>query len=547
MDVVRELETPVLIVGGGPVGLAAALELAYHGVRSTLVERSAAVSVEPLAKAGTLSARTLEFCRRWGIADQVSNWGADPDFPRDSCYVTALNGGHLLARDALAPASQRHDQASPEMLRKCPQHVFDPILVRAIEAAGRSDLRYGTEVRGLSQDDDGVSVHLVDLARRRSQTIRADYVLACDGAASTVRGQLGIGFDGPTLDYSISALIRIVNLDRYHSLGRASRYLFIGPDGTWANLTSIDYGDLWRFTLLGLPADQSPERIDLSEKIAVAFGRDDVPLQLMRPVHWRRSRCTASSYRSGRVFLAGDSAHTMSPTGGHGLNTGLGDVVGLVWMLAANLQGWAGTRLLEAYEVERRPVALRNGESASRNFAVWQGEGLNLSHVLDHGPAADAERTIAGRAMIERLREEWHPDGVRMGYRYEGSPLIVPDGTPEPADTLVDYHPTARPGHRAPHAWIGPGQSVIDLFGPGFTLLKLGPAPPDSTNLEQAARQCGVPLTGSRISGDEIAALYERALVLVRPDGHVAWRSDLAPDPAQARQIIAQVRGDLPP
>jgi 2-polyprenyl-6-methoxyphenol hydroxylase-like FAD-dependent oxidoreductase len=542
-DQPAETVTPVLIVGGGPVGLALALELAYQGMRSTLIEKATDISSELLAKAGTLSARTLEFCRRWGIADEVSNWGADPDFPRDTVYLTALCGGHLIGRDQVPSAHTRQENTSPEMLRKCPQHIFDPLLARAVQRAGMTDIRYGTEAGRLVQDANGVTVQVRDLGHQRDTTIRAHYVVACDGAASSVREQLGIAFDGPTLDHSVSAMMRVRDLDHYHLIGKATRYMFIGTEGTWANLTSVDYGDLWRFTLVGMQARVPVERLDLKAKVVAALGRDDIPFELMRALPWRRSQCTATSYRLGRVFLAGDAAHTTSPTGGHGLNTGIGDVVGLGWILAAALQGWAGQRLLDSYEHERRSVAIRNGRSSSRNYEAWRGGGMDLTHILDDGPVGDAQRAAAGRMLSENLREEWFADGIRMGYRYEGSAVIVPDGTPEPADDPVTYVPTARPGHRAPHAWLSPGRSVIDLFGRGFTLLTFTSVEDATSALQAAAGERGVPLHVHAIDDEETAKRYEYALVLVRPDGHVAWRSDLLPGMDEARQIIDRIRG----
>jgi 2-polyprenyl-6-methoxyphenol hydroxylase-like FAD-dependent oxidoreductase len=519
----------VLIVGAGPVGLAVALELAHQGVPSTVLERAPGIDTELLAKAGTLSARSMELCRRWGIAAQVAGWGADADFPRDTCYVTALNGGHLIGRDVVAPARTRVDAASPEMLRKCPQHIFDPLLARALADTGLADVRYGAELRDLAQDGDGVTATLAD-----GETVRASYAVGCDGAASRVRTLLGIPFEGPTLDYSVSALVRIKDLDAYHPIGRATRYVVMDTGGTWANLTSVDYGDLWRLTLLG--SEQTLAGLDPDAALQAVLGRDDVPYELMRALPWRRSQCTAGRFRQGRVLLAGDAAHTTSPTGGHGLNTGLADALGAGWALAAVVRGWGGDALLDAYEAERRPVAIRNGLSSTRNYEVWRGGGLDLRQVLDDGPAADAARAALGAEMSRKLRAEWHADGIRMGYRYEQSPVIVPDGTPEPVDDPVTYVPTARPGHRAPHAWLAPGRSVLDLFGPGFTLLRFGPADPGA--LVGAAADRGVPLTVHTIEDPAIAALYERELVLVRPDGHVAWRGDSASASAGVLDIV---------
>ncbi|HVW41154.1 MAG TPA: FAD-dependent monooxygenase [Amycolatopsis sp.] len=539
MDRLGRARTPVLIVGGGPVGLALALDLAQYGVRSTLVERRPGAESELLAKAGTLNARSLEFCRRWDVAGAVANWGADADFPRDTCYVTSLANGYLLGRDKVASARERKAARSPEMLRKCPQHIFDPLLAGRVAATGRTDLRYGVEARHVVQDRDGVTVELVHDGG--TEQIRAGYVVACDGAASGIRGELGIPFDGRTLDFSVSAMIRVRDLAAYHDVGNATRYLFVGTNGNWANLTSVDYGDLWRFTVFGSEERIAPDRIDLRPTIDEAFGRPDIPYELLRALPWRRSQCCARTYRRGRVLLAGDAAHTMSNTGGHGLNTGLGDVFGLGWMLAAQVRGWGGPGLLDAYDAERRPVGIRNAEASTRNYRGWISADIDFSGVLDGGPGGDATRSSIARRLSEALYPEWHSEGVALGYRYENSPVIVADGTPEPADDVVEYVPTARPGHRAPHAWLPDGRSTIDLFGPWFTLLRLGKHAPGTGPFTEAAALSGLPLRVESVDDPGAAALYERSLVLVRPDGHVAWRDDSLP--ADVPALLDQVRG----
>ena len=230
----------------------------------------------------------------------------------------------------------------------------------------------------------------------------------------------------------------------------------------------------------------------------------------------------------------------MSPTGGHGLNTGIGDVSDLGWMLEAALAGWAGPKLLDAYELERRPVGLRNGLKASSNYGDW----VNRSHyagVMQDGPSGAAARERAGQMLITALASEWHSPGTALGYRYEGSPVIVPDGTPEPADDPVEYIPTTRPGHRAPHMTLADGQSMVNLFGRCFVLVRVDAGELDTRPFEAAAAAVGVPQNVEDVDGPEVAALYERKLVMVRPDGHVAWRGDAVPDDAAA--VIDAMRG----
>ena len=531
---------PVVIVGGGPIGLALALDLAFQGVRSLLVEQQERDNEELLAKAGTLNERTLEFCRRWGISQDVAAWGSDKDYPFDTLYVTSLNG-HQLGRDKVGSSEDRRHAFSPEVMRKCPQHIFDPMLERAVERTGLAELRYGTRFESLTQDEKGVTATLV--SRDGAEEVRACFLVGCDGAASRVRRQLDIPFEGPTLDYSVSAMLRIEGLENYHPLGKATRYIFVGPEGPWANLTSADYGSIWRFVVFGSKERMALDQLDFAALLERAFGRDDIPYELLRIVPWRRSQCTARHYHSGRVFLAGDAAHTTSPTGGHGLNTGMGDVVGLGWMLAGRLAGWGGAALLPAYEIERRPVALRNGRTSSRNYRGWTGQGVDFSHIEAPGPEAEAARRRAGRQMSEKLYSSWISQGVRLGYRYEDSPIVIAEDGPRPSDPPDTYTPTARPGHRAPHLWLENGRSILDLFGRSFVLLRLGSEAPQAATLAEAAARRGVPLAVHAIEAEEAHRTYQRPLVLVRPDGHVAWRSSSAPPLAEALEIIDRVRG----
>jgi len=248
---------------------------------------------------------------------------------------------------------------------------------------------------------------------------------------------------------------------------------------------------------------------------------------------------TARHYRHDRILLAGDAAHTMSPTGGFGMNTGIIDTVNLGWKLEAVFDGWAGSALLDSYDAEQRQVARRNALAATQNYNLWVGLADQCKALLDETAEGDHSRRRVGAMLKEGLRVEWECIGVMLGYSYERSPICVRDGTPPPRDRASDYAPTSRPGARAPHAWLGPGRSTLDLFGRGFVVLRFGPA--DPAPLAAAAQDQGVPLAVIDIAEPAIAALYERALVLVRPDGHVAWRGDAVPhDPAS---LVRRVRG----
>lgn len=532
-------DAPVLIIGGGPVGLATALDLGLRGVRSIVVERDPSTGAELLAKAGTLNERTMEICRWWGVRDAVATCGFPDDVNLDTIYCTGLQG-LLIGIDPRPSTNERvPPKGAREMLRKCPQFQFDPILARAVMGTGQTTILYGHQFDRFEQDADGVTAELTELSTGTKKALRADYLVACDGAGSTVRRQLGLAFEGPLLSYSVSAMLKAdLTQTRY---GVRNRYMFIDANGTWANLTSVDGIDLWRFTLVGNEEKLDPAVHDIGDDIRRAFG-PDIPFEILRVVPWRRSQCTIEKYRVGRVLFAGDAAHTTSPTGGHGLNTGIGDALALGWMLHAAISGYGGPGLLDGYEAERRPVAIRNSSISTQNFSYWVG-ATDFSLVMDETEDGETARRKIGETLTQLLQQEWTSHGVGLGYRYEGSPLIAPDGTPEPPDEVSTYTQTARPGHRAPHAWLRDGRSTIDLFGRDFVLLRF-PGAPDPSGLAAAAKSRGAPLRVVEIEQPEIARLYERKLVLVRPDGHVAWRDDAAP--ANAEGLIAKVAGGSP-
>jgi 2-polyprenyl-6-methoxyphenol hydroxylase-like FAD-dependent oxidoreductase len=534
-----QIETPVLIVGGGPVGLALALDLAYRGVRSTLAERDQGTATVLLAKANGLHERTMEMCRRWGIAERVTAVGFPADHPGDSVYATALYG-HLIGRHAIPATRDRPTpDSTPEKRQRCPQYEFDPLLARAVQERGHTDVRYGHAFDRLEQDADEVTAVLRD-SDGQPVRVRAQYVVGCDGAGSDVRRQLGVPFEGTLLDYSVSAMIRIPQMTLPAANSGGERYILISPDGAWCVFTSVDGATMWRITLVGGRERVDPADIDVPGAIRQAIGRDDVPFEVLRVVPWRRSQCSAASYRQGRVLLAGDAAHTTSPTGGHGLNTGIGDVSDLGWMLAALVDGWGGEGLLSAYDLERRPVAIRNARSSTANYQGWV-DNRGYRDVLREDSAGEQCRQRIGDRLASSLHQEWNSLGIDLGYRYDQSPVVVPDGSPATPDDPSDYVPTSRPGHRAPHAWLADGRSTLDLFGPGFTLLRLGAPDLDVSSLLGTARDRGVPLRLADIDEPAVVKLYQRRLVLVRPDGHVAWRAD-AP-PADAAALLDTVRG----
>jgi 2-polyprenyl-6-methoxyphenol hydroxylase-like FAD-dependent oxidoreductase len=528
----------VLIVGGGPVGLALAADLGWRGVHCELVEQTDGSIATP--KMNEVNVRTMEFCRRWGIADKVLNCPFPQDHPLDVVFVTSI-AGHELARMPRPPLNQRKpDPHSPMHLQICSQLWFDPILRSFAQSQSRVALRYRTRLGRFEDTAAGVIAELRDLETGEGETVLADYLVGCDGATSAIRGTLGIGLNGEgILGHPLHLFFQTPDL-----LGQCGRqpavfFLAIDRKGLWANVRVIDPANgLWRLMVLDSDGKQTQESVDRAALLQRAVGKP-IDAEWKGLSIWTRRSVVADRYSRGRVFLAGDAVHQLSPTGALGMNTGIGDAVDLGWKLAAVLQGWGGGNLLSSYNSERRPIGLRNVGMAAEFY---------LAHnEFTDGIAAIEDDTDAGRQLRQRLGESLNRDvgrmfrtsGMQLGYRYEGSPICVADGTPAPADDPETFIPSARPGSRAPHVWLGDGRSTLDLFGRGFVLLRFGET--RTAYLEGAAASRGVPLTVVDCDQAEVAALYERQLVLVRPDGHVAWRGNNAPDNATA--LIDRVRG----
>lgn len=525
---------PVLIVGGGPVGLALAGDLAWRGIASTLVEKTDGVIGQP--RMDMVGVRSMEFCRRWGIVPWVEAAGYNRDYPQDCAWVTSLNG-HEFGREPFVPMSQEKcPPQSPQHRERCPQNFFDPVLQRFARATGLATLRHDTELVEFEDAGDQVIATLRDLRTGATDRVEADYLVGCDGGASRVRQQLGIGMAGePVLTYTTNVVFRCEGLEKLHDKRPGYRFIFIGPEGTWATLVAINGRDQWRFSLVGDEQRREVTEAEVRRAIVRAVGVE-FDFEILSMLPWVRRQLVADAYGRGRVFIAGDAAHLTSPTGGFGMNTGLLDVVNLGWKLAAVLQGWAGPTLLASYEAEQRPVAIRNVAEAGDNLRRMLSPRITQIDpaVFESGsPQAEAARREYGDRYTEMMKREWFSIGIHLGYMYEGSPVIVPDGTPQPPDEVQRYVPTARPGSRAPHAWMADGRSTLDLFGRGFVLLRFDPAA-DADGLLAAAHGAGVPIEQVDIAEPAIAALYERRLVLVRPDGQVAWRGDAGPADPQA-------------
>jgi 2-polyprenyl-6-methoxyphenol hydroxylase-like FAD-dependent oxidoreductase len=529
---------PVLIVGGGPVGLAIAGDLAWRGISSVLVERTDGAITQP--KMDLLGPRTMEFCRRWGLENEVRNCPYNPHHPQDNVWLESLSGYEFGREPFPSPHDEQPPPQSPVKRERCPQDMFDPILRRWVETMPHARLRYRTELVAFEQHGDHVTATLRNDTGAQEK-VEAAYLVGADGGNSTVRQLLGIAMSGQQLlTYTTNVIFRCKNFWDLHNKKKGYRYIFIGPEGTWSTIVAIDGFDRFRFSVVGDDTKRSLSETDLRALIVRAMGKP-FDFEILSVMPWARRELVADSYGRGRVLLAGDAVHLNSPTGAFGMNTGMQDAVDLGWKLAAVLQGWGGPELLQTYEIERRPVALRNIKEASENLKRMISPRQALSaRVFEPGPEGDAARKIFGDAYTQMMKREWFTLHIHLGYRYDHSPIIVDDGTPIPVDPVMTYTQTGRPGGRAPHAWLAPGKSTLDLFGHGFVLLRFDRETPVQS-IEIAARTRNVPLDVVDIDNDDAAALYGARLVLVRPDGFVAWRAETAP--ADATSLIDTVRG----
>lgn len=534
----QEITTPVLIVGAGPVGLTMAIDLAYNGIDCMLIEKTDGHIDHP--KIGTIVTRTMEFFRRWGFVEQVRTSGFPDDYKLSIVFCTALTGHQLERDDYPSTAESPIPEGTPHKRQRCPQMWLDPILQRFAGEQPAIDLRFQHTLESFTDTDEGVSATVRDEKTGEVVTVKAKYMIGCDGALSMVRTDLGIPMIGKTkINYSIGILFRCPDLLEMTQIGDIERCILVGPEGTWGNLTVIDGSKLWRLTVFGSEERFDIQNFDSEGWIKRALGRDDIPFEVITIVPWRRTELVAENYKKGHVLIAGDAAHTMSPTGGMGVNTGFGDVVDLGWKMAGTLKGWGGDHLLESYEAERRPIAVRNAAFSTHNFKTWNVP-VDTSGINTPGEEGDRLRKEIGHALKENTRSDWQSWGIQLGYRYENSPICVPDGTPATPDEYTTYIPTARPGHRAPHAWLSDGRTILDLYGRDFVLLDFGAQADAASAFVAAADKAGVPLRVEAIADAEIAKLYEQPLVLVRPDGHVAWRGK---DASDAAWVIDVARG----
>lgn len=547
------LTTPVAVVGGGPVGLMLALLLDRQGVPCVVLNSQEGVPDQP--RGSTHNARTMEHYRSLGLAGPIRALGLPAAHSAGISFFTRYNAHEL----ALLPwpgtgevlrgraAADRADP-SPEPMHRANQMYVEQLLLDHARTRPRITLCFGWTVTDLRE----TSRH-VDLVAERGgarRTFRAAFVAGCDGGHSLVRRHLGLRYEGEgTLDQDIlgrrstAAHLRVPTLYRDFLRGRGAWSNWVVNPDLALNLIALNGVD--EFFLLTSSVDPDTATDEELVRLVQRAAGEPLPVQVLSHRPWTAGAAlVAESFGTGRLRLAGDAAHLFTPNGGFGMNTGVDDTANLAWKLAAAVQGWAGPDLLDSYGIERRPVAVRN-TSAAR--ALGQGLGAidRPAWLEEDSAAGEAARVKTGAELAEYGMRTLDTLGVQLGARYDGSPIVVEDGTGPVPDSFAAYTPCAVPGGRAPHLWLDDrrtdGSSLFDRFGPGFTLLRLGPRPPRTGPIEAAARARGMPLRVLTLADPLARELYERDLVLIRPDQHVAWRGDREPGDPVA--LLAQVTG----
>jgi 2-polyprenyl-6-methoxyphenol hydroxylase-like FAD-dependent oxidoreductase len=536
------IEAPVLIAGGGPVGLTLAIDLGARGIPCVLIERKDEPAFLP--KMERCNARSLEIFRRMGIVDRVRAAGYPQDYPMDVYHVTRLIDPPIVrmpypsVNELKAQAAARNDGVLPlEPYQLISQYTLEPLLKSIAEENPLIDVRFGHELVDFVQDADGVTAR-VRTSAGTELSIRSRYLVGTDGGTSTVRKQLGIKLEGRgNLRQLHQALFRCDVLYDVVPIGHGRHY-YVADE----HMSAIVCQDSCRH--FSLHAEGATE-----EEMPAIFARTigvPVEFEMIACTKWSHNLLCAERYLDGRVMIAGDAAHLVVPTAGLGLNTGIGDAIDLSWKLAAILHGWGGPELLQSYEDERRQVGVRNvgvSSAATADRINWRAE----TYVPWIGE--DSER---GRAARERFAEVAKHEagtttiitGIERGYRYTNSGILwnEPGVGPDP-DNYV-YVPTSWPGARLPHMWLKDGTALLDHLGPWYTVLRFADAV-DTSGIETMLASSGVPYQILSLDADEPAfAVYEGFnAFLIRPDAHVAWRGVSTPSDPGA--IVAVATGQV--
>jgi 2-polyprenyl-6-methoxyphenol hydroxylase-like FAD-dependent oxidoreductase len=542
-----DIDSEVLIVGAGPVGLTLAIDLAWRGIEVTVIEtRAPAEPPEP--KCNHVAARTMEIFRRLGLAEKVRNAGLPADYPHDISYRTTFTGQELTR----IPIPCRRDRftrkdgpdcnwPTPEPPHRVNQIFLEPILFEHAAAQPRIRIISRTFVEDVRIEDTSASAALRDLQTGTVRRLSCRYLIGCDGARSVVRKAIGAELAGDAIVQRVqSTYIRASDLIHRQVHERAWGTGVINPRRA-GMVYAIDGRERWLVHNYMKPGEGDFDSVDRDACIRTILGVDaDFNYDIISREDWYGRRLIANRFRDRAAFIAGDAAHIWVPYAGYGMNAGIADAMNLSWLLAAHLNGWAPASILDAYEAERWPIT-----SQVSRFAMSHAEseirrrGAVPADIEDDGAEGERARRETGRLTYEINVQQYACAGLNFGTYYDRSPIIAYDGAEHPAYTMSSYTPSTVPGCRTPHLWCEDGTSLYDAMGPEFTLLRFDSAV-DVAALELAARDRDVPLKVLDVERPAAVA-FDSPLVLSRPDQHVAWRGDRSP--ADPLALIDRVRG----
>ena len=546
------LDSDVLIAGAGPVGLVLGMELAARGVRVTIVEPRQRLE-PPNVKCNHVSARSMEIFRRLGVAAAVRQSGLPEDYPHDIAYRITATGRELTR----IPIPCRRDRytvtvgpdgnwPTAEPPHRINQIYLEPILFQHAEAQAGIRILNRHAVRGFEQDGQGVRAVIENVDTGETRTLAGAYLVGCDGGRSTVRKQIGAELRGDAVVQRVqSTYIRAPRLLELFRYAPAWATFSLNPRRS-GNMYAIDGRELW--LVHNYLRDDEPdfESVDRDASIRAILGvDDDFEYEVVSKEDWYGRRLVADRFRDRRVFICGDSAHLWVPYAGYGMNAGIADASNLAWLLAARLQGWGAPGILDAYEAERLPITEQVSHFAMNHAHAMASQRKGVpANIEEPGPEGDRLRAELGRQAYELNVQQYACAGLNFGYFYDRSPLVAYDGEPAPAYSMGSFTASTVPGCRTPYFELADGTPLYDAMGAGYTLLRFDPSV-DVARLVEAARAKGVPLQVLDVDRkDPRTAPYRHALLLSRPDQHVAWRADALP--ADVQELVERIRGSLP-
>jgi 2-polyprenyl-6-methoxyphenol hydroxylase-like FAD-dependent oxidoreductase len=530
------MSSQVLIAGCGPVGLCLAIDLAMRGVAVTIVEMRHPREI-PTVRCNHVSSRTMEAFRRMGIASQVRRTGLPDEYSNDIVFRPVATREEFAriqipGRQGRLSGKDSPDSwwPTPEPPHRCNQIYFEPLLFDRAAADDNITILNRTRLDGFRQDEASVTVSVTDLEAGTSTELSADYLVGCDGGRSLVRKGIGARLRGDVEIQKVqSTYFRAAQLlDRIPGNPGWMTYLY--HPARAGNLVAINGTDTWLLHNYLLPGEKAFDDVDRDACLRMLLGVEpDFEYEILANEDWIGRRLVADKFRDRRVFIAGDAAHLWVPYAGYGMNAGIADALNLSWLLAARLGGWGGEQVLDGYEAERKPITDQVSRFAMSHATRAIAERTQIpAEFLDDTPSGARARELIGSEAELLHVEQFACAGLNFGYFYDRSPLIEYDGEEWPAYTMADYTPSTVPGCRLTHFWLKDGRSLYDVMGEDYVLLRFRSV--DVSVMVESAAHAGMPLQVLDLHEEEPPEAYRHALVLARPDRHVAWRGNLLPD-----------------